>query len=152
MISEEEKDSWAEWADGNADLINICEMFAVMSHTWDDLIDRDKPVSQEAINEAFRIALVYLPSNRLYQTFMPQILPMWLSVISAYEVANAFEKERDAHGIEIAHALRYATGNILAFLMLSIMPKEKATKNISRMWKSLMCERYDDYRKEHLND
>lgn len=151
-VSEEEKAIWFDWADGNLDLVEICEMFAVMTHTWDDLIDRDKPVSQEAINEAFKIALVCLPNNKLYQAFLPQLLPLWVAVISAYETANKFEQNKDEHGIEIAHSLKCALGHIMAFLMLAIMPKDRSDVNIPKMWKSFMDERYDDYRKEHLND
>lgn len=152
MIDDELRAKWLEWFDGNEDLVNIFEMFTILSHTWDDLVDKDVDVSAEDINEAFKIALVYLPYNRLYQTFLPQILPMWVSVIAAYETANKFESDKDVHGIEISHSLRYSAGNIIAFLMVSTMPPDKVKKYMPIMWKSVMCERFDEYRKEHINE
>lgn len=140
-----------EWFGGNQDALNVYRHFVDLSHTWDDLVDRDKPVSEGAINHAFAIALVFLPSNPFYQMIQPQILPMWLTVISAYETANHFERTKDAHGIEIAHTLRYAAGNILAYAIYVCVGPEKAKEYIPEMWKAVVYERFDDYRKEHLS-
>jgi hypothetical protein len=76
---------------------------------------------------------------------------MWLVVVSAYETANHYEKTKDAHGIEIAHGLRYASGNILAYAVHVCVGPEKAKEILPEMWKSMFFERFDDYRKEHLD-
>lgn len=140
-----------EWFGGNQDALNMFRMFVDLSHTWDDLVDRDKEVSEDAINHAFAIALVYLPANPFYQTIQSQILPMWLSVIHAYQTANAFEKAKDPHGLEISHTLRYAAGNILAYAVHMCVGPEKAKEYLPEMWKAIVVERFDEYRKEHLN-
>ena len=44
----------------------LLDAFCV-AHTWDDLIDRDRPISDEDINEAFYTALVKLPRNPFYR-------------------------------------------------------------------------------------
>jgi hypothetical protein len=140
-----------EWFGGNQDALNMYRMFVDLAHTWDDLVDKDKDVSEDAINHAFAIALVYLPSNPFYQSIQSQIWPMWLSVIHAYQTANAFEKAKDPHGIEIAHTLRYAAGNIMAYAVHLCVGPEKAKIYLPEMWKAIVVERFDDYRKEHLN-
>jgi len=122
-----------------------------LSHTWDDLVDKDKPVSENDINNAFLIALVYLPSNPFYKYIQAQILPMWITVVSAYQTANYFEQTKDDHGIEIAHNLRYAAGNIIAYMMHVCLGPEKAKEYLPEMWKTVVAERFADYRKEHLN-
>ena len=76
----------------NQDAMNMYSMFIELSHAWDDIVDGDKNIQQEQINQAFLTALVYLPSNPFYRRIQEQILPMWMTFVSAYEVANNFEK------------------------------------------------------------
>lgn len=139
------------WFDGDQDAASMYSMFVELSHTWDDIVDKDKDVSEDAINKAFLIALVYLPANPFYQKIQYQILPMWMTVVSAYQVANKFEKDKDPHGIEIAHSLRYAAGNIVAYAVHACVGPERAKEVLPGMWKDIFYERFDDYRKEHLD-
>jgi hypothetical protein len=141
-----------EWFGGNEAALAMYAMFVDMSHTWDDLVDRDREVSERDINQAFLIALMYLPANPFYQHIQPAIMPMWLTVVSAYETANKFERDKDEHGIEIAHSLRYAAGNIIAYAIHVCVGPEKAREYVPDMWKAVFYERFDDYRKEHLDD
>jgi len=59
---------------------------------WDDLIDKDKPVSPEAINTAFYTALVTLPNNPFYQAYRPQLSAVMVSGIHAWLDANKLER------------------------------------------------------------
>ena len=140
-----------EWFGGNQDALNMYQAFVDLAHVWDDLVDKDKPVSVEKINQAFLTCLVFLPANPFYRGIQDQILPMWLVVISAYETANFFETNKDEHGVEIAHGLRYAVGNIIAYAIHVCIGMEKAKEVLPDMWKTIFYERFDDYRKEHLN-
>jgi purine-cytosine permease-like protein len=140
-----------EWFGGNQDALNMYRAFVDLAHLWDDLIDKDKPVSADDINRAFLTCLVYLPANPFYRHIQDQILPMWLVVISSFETANKFEADKDPHGIEIAHSLRYAAGNIIAYAIHVCVGPEEAKKVLPDMWKSIFYERFDEYRKEHLN-
>ena len=76
---------------------------------------------------------------------------MWLSIIHAFQTANAFEKAKDPHGLEIAHSLRYAAGNLMAYVVHVCVGPEKAKEYLPEMWKAIVVERFDDYRKEHLD-
>ena len=140
-----------EWFGGNQDDLNMYHAFADLAHIWDDLIDKDNPVSADLINRAFLTCLVYLPANPFYRSIQDQILPMWLTVVSAYETANFFEANKDQHGIEIAHGLRYASGNIMAYAVHVCVGAEKAKEVLPEMWKTIFYERFDEYRKEHLD-
>ena len=140
-----------EWFGGNQDALNMYRMFVDLAHLWDDLVDKDKDVSEDAINNAFLICLVYLPANPFYRQIQEAVLPMWLTVVSAFQTANHFEREKDPHGIEIAHGLRYAAGNIMAYAVHVCVGPEKAKEILPEMWKSVFYERFDDYRKEHLD-
>jgi hypothetical protein len=139
-----------EWFGGNQDALNLYHMFVDLAHTWDDLVDRDKPVSQDAINNAFLICLAYMPANPFYQQIQQAVLPMWLTVVSAYQTANKFEQDKDEHGLEIAHTLRYAAGNIIAYAVHVCVGPEKAKEVLPDMWKTVVAERYADYKAEVL--
>ena len=140
-----------EWFGGNEDALNMYRMFVDLAHTWDDLVDKDKDASEVAINNAFLICLVYLPLNPFYQSIQRDIMPMWVSVVSAYQTANKYEKDKDAHGVEIAHGLRYASGNIIAYAVHICVGPEKAADFMPEVWKAIVAERFDEYRKEHIN-
>lgn len=140
-----------EWFGGNADALQVYQALVDLSHTWDDLVDKDKEVSEASINRAFLICLVYLQTNPFYRQIQDQIIPMWVSVISAYETANKFEKDKDEHGVEISHMLRYAAGHIVTYMVHVCVGAEKASEIMPEVWKTMVPERFDDYRKEHLD-
>ena len=140
-----------EWFGGNQDALNMYRAFVNLAHTWDDMVDKDQPVSADDINRAFLTCLVYLPANPFYRAIQDQILPMWLVVVSSYETANKFERDKDPHGIEIAHSLRYAAGQIIAYAIHVCVGPDKAREFLPDMWKEIFYERFDAYREEHLN-
>jgi hypothetical protein len=140
-----------DWFGGNQDAINLFDMLIDLAHTWDDLVDKDKDVTEAKINNAFMICLVYLPCNPFYQSIQRDVMPMWITVVSAYQTANHYERTKDAHGVEIAHTLRYAAGQIIAYAVHVCVGPEKAAEYLPDVWKALVIERFDDYRKEHIN-
>jgi hypothetical protein len=139
------------WFGGNQDAANMYSMFIELSHAWDDIVDGDKNIQQDRINQAFLTALVYLPANPFYRLIQDKVLPMWVTIASAYEVANKFEKDKDPHGLEISHGLRYAAGHIVAYAVIVCIGQDKAREVLPDMWKDIYFERFEDYRKEHLN-
>jgi len=118
-----------EWFGGNQDALNMFRLFVDLSHIWDDLVDKDNPVSDDRINHAFLCCLVYLQANPFYRSIQEQVLPMWISVVSAYDTANKFETQKDEHGLEIAHGLRYAAGHIITYAV-HVCVGEKKPKSI----------------------
>jgi hypothetical protein len=151
MDNNEDDAKRLEWFGGNPDGVDILKMFTLLLHTWDDIVDKDKEVSEDQINKVFAICLIYLPLNNLYRQIQYQIIPMWITIISSYETANKFERDKDEHGIEISHGLRYAAGNIIAYAIYVCVGPQKAKEFIPEMWKTVVFERFDDYRKEHLS-
>lgn len=140
-----------EWFGGNKDALRMLDIFVELTHIWDDLVDKDKEVTEDQVNNAFLACLVYLPMNRFYQQIYPHIVPMLIVVASAYQTANKFERDKDPHGIEIAHSLRYSLGNVIAYAIYICVGPEKAREFLPEMWKTVFHERFDDYRKEHLD-
>ena len=145
------KEGKLEWFGGNADALQLFRMLVDLAHTWDDLVDKDKDLPESEINNAFLICLVYMQANPFYRQIQEQVWPMWLTVVSAYETANTYERNKDEHGVEIAHGLRYAAGHIVAYMVHVCVGPEKAKEFLPEVWKHVMVERFDEYRKEHLN-
>jgi hypothetical protein len=148
----EDRQTVLKWFGGNEDAANMYYAFVDLSHVWDDLVDKDKEVSDLAINSAFLSCLVYLPANPFYRQIQNAVMPMWITVVSAYETGNKFEKDKDPHGVEIAHTLRYAAGHILAYAIHVCVGPEKAREFLPDMWKTVVYERYDAYKDEVLNE
>ncbi len=141
-----------EWFGGNQDALNMYRMFIDMIHVWDDLVDKDKEVTQDDINRAFMIALAYLPLNPFFRSIQNDVIPMCVTMIHAYQTANHFEKSKDNHGIEIAHGLRYAAGHIIAYAVVVCVGNEKAKDILPELWKDIVNERFDDYRNEVIQN
>lgn len=139
-----------EWFSGNKDALEMYRLFVDLLHTWDDLVDKDKEVSEDQINHAFLICLVYLPGNSFYRLIQRDVMPMYMTFASAYTTANKFEKDKDAHGLEIAHILRYSAGNIISYAMMVATGMENSKKYMPEMWKDVVSERFEEYRMEHM--
>lgn len=137
-----------EWFGGNHDALNMYRMFVDLAHVWDDMVDKDKSLTEDQVNNAFLIALCYLPANPFYQQIQQAVLPMWLTVVSAYQTANTLEKEKDPRVLEISHMLRYAAGNIVAYAVHVCVGAEKAKEIMPEVWKHIVAERLGDYVKE----
>lgn len=145
------KEDNIEWFGGNEDALNMYRMLVDLAHVWDDLVDKDKQLTEARVNNAFLICLLYLPTNPFYQRIQREIAPMWLTVVSAYNTANRYEAARDEHGLEISHTLRYAAGTIVNYMVIVCVGMERAEKIMPEVWKKIVVERFDDYRKEHAN-
>jgi len=84
----------------------VCLLFNIFE-TWDDLVDKDKPLSDKDISDAFRRAIVYLPVNPFYNQHFGVLYPLVVSTITAWETSNSLHKiaESDAALAE-AYTLR----------------------------------------------
>jgi hypothetical protein len=140
-----------EWFGGNVDAFNMYRMFIDLAHVWDDMVDKDKELTEDQINNAFLICLVYLPSNPFYQKIQRDIMPMWITVVSAFQTGNKFERDKDEFGLEISHTLRFSAAHILAYAVHVCVGPDKAKEVLPELWKEIVNERFEEYRKEHLN-
>jgi len=140
-----------EWFNGNMDAVRLLDDLGYVAHIWDDLIDKDKPVSDEAINSAFERALSDIPSNPVYLKYQPALAPLIFTGIMGFHAANRMERSGDLHQLEIAHGLRYAVGHVGTFLVTVFNNKTRAAEILPDVWKAMMPERIDDYMKEHTN-
>lgn len=88
----------------------IDELFSVL-HVWDDLIDKDKPLSDETINKAFMSAFITLPKNRFYQMYFGILNPIMENVFINWMGSNNLESA--SGDLSIAFDLRNSYVNIV---------------------------------------
>lgn len=84
-----------------------------VAHFWDDLIDRDKPISDESINGVMWNVLVTLPNNPFYRQHFDTLNPMLVNAIANWQTANTFERGDDERLHQVAFVARSDYANIL---------------------------------------
>lgn len=83
---------WFMWAcRGNPDAADFLEMFFLICHVWDDLIDKDVPRTDDHINHAFWLAMIEIPRNKYYQRYQSEIHPVMAVAIQEWFAANKLE-------------------------------------------------------------
>ena len=93
--------------------VSFLSAISDIAHTWDDLIDRDVPVSDAAINRAFMLALLALPNNSFYSAHFAQLNPLLLSAINNWFVANELEKLDTDEAKRIAFITRSSYADLI---------------------------------------
>lgn len=142
------------------DLINLCainnpeaaeflDRVISAAHTWDDLIDRDKDVSDEEINSAFFTAFVWLPSSRFYITYFNDLYPILVAAVNNWMAATSMEREpKNPVDTEISFIIRSDYMN-LAIAVARICGGHdyalQITPDVRRIWHS---EGYTSYLNE----
>jgi len=74
---------------GNDAAVDLALMIFEVAQVWDDLIDRDHPISDESINRAFRYLIYDIPMNPIMSKELTVIL---LSCYNQWTAANSIEK------------------------------------------------------------
>jgi len=97
----------------------VWSIFAV-SHVWDDLIDRDRAVTDEEIHTAFWHALVLLPTNPFYVQHSAVLQPILMNAIMNWRAATTMERHGTDADREIAFVLRAAYIDVLSMAALLV--------------------------------
>jgi hypothetical protein len=91
---------------GNESAIALMELLSGVSQIWDDLIDQDKEVTNNDINQVFIALLSTLPRNRFYVEHFDELQPLIEMAIIDWLTANALENREDDHSLNLAWAFR----------------------------------------------
>ncbi|GAB7221304.1 hypothetical protein VoSk93_05150 [Vibrio owensii] len=94
----------------------VVKLFNI-SQIFDDLIDKDKPVSDEDIFRSYWLCLIELPKNPFYMRHAATLIPMMQIFLVDYRDSVILERERalteNEHGKNIAFVLRDSIGSII---------------------------------------
>jgi hypothetical protein len=69
-------------------LMVVCEAM----HLWDDLIDKDKKITDDHVHKVFTNLLCVLPMNPFFRDFSVQLCTAMMIAIQNWHVANAAER------------------------------------------------------------
>jgi hypothetical protein len=92
------------------------EFFMLMHrilHFWDDLVDRDKDLTDSEINAAMWTALIDLPSSQFYQQNFYALKPVLTTAIANWMASTEFERNPTEKRLQIAFIARSDYINIL---------------------------------------
>lgn len=91
---------------GHPGAIALLEGIVKALHLWDDLIDADKPLSDDDVNRAFWFMLIDLPRNQFYSDNFYLLNPILMVAIQNWHAANKMERHGDDDDKRIAFILR----------------------------------------------
>jgi len=89
---------------GNDAAVSFIEALFSAWHIWDDLIDKDKEITDENINQAFFTAFIKIPRNPFYQANFNILNPLLENAFINWFAANKLEKIKE--NLDAAYALR----------------------------------------------
>ncbi len=103
----------------NTAAIELSFMLLDVMHVWDDLVDRDKPVSDMDINRAFFCAIQMIPLHPLWNTGLSTLLT---SVYLRWRTATDIERDPASTENDLSQAwmLRASVFDLFEFLAFQL--------------------------------
>ena len=83
-------------------------------HVWDDLIDKDKKVTDDEIHSVFWDMLIALPADPFYRAHLHLLSGTIVNAVLNWRIANQMEREGNEKDKSIAFILRGAYIDILS--------------------------------------
>lgn len=139
------EDQVSKWVKGNASAAEFLHMVINISHVWDDLIDKDKSLEDEAVNQCFFDALVRLPRNEFYRKNFDHLNSIMMNSISNWLIATDMEREGGELQLNIAFILRSSYVDLITQSALLIGGQAWASQVGKEVRKLTHHERYEGY-------
>lgn len=137
---------------GNADAVRVVKDLAFVSHAYDDLIDRDKPVPDEHIHALMWKLMVAIPTNPFWAANQQHLLPIAITGFLNWRAANDMQAGGDVEELRIAHAIRYSLGDVLLMAMTITCGPAHAAANARRARLALQQDTWASYLAEHSKE
>jgi hypothetical protein len=103
-----------EFLKGDAEAtVFVVRVFRAL-HVWDDLIDKDKNVTDDEIHAVFWDLLIALPSDPFYRAHLQLLSSTLVNAVINWRIANKMEREGDDKDKSIAFILRGAYIDVLS--------------------------------------
>lgn len=132
---------------GHKDAVAFLSVLFHVFHVWDDLIDKDKPLHDDQISDAFFMALVVLPRNRFYQDHFAELNALVDSAITNWRAANSMERTESDDDKRIAFITRSNYCNVAITAARIVGGHQWAVEVAPLMRRYWHREGYDQYLK-----
>jgi len=101
------------------DAVGLIMSVVKIADVWDNLIDKDKSVTDEEINQVFWMMLIEIPRNPAFRRYQLDITTVMSTGIINWHVANRLQGGDD-HAKQIAHVIRYSIADLALYLASAI--------------------------------
>lgn len=101
-------DDRLSWFKGNQEALDLYNATALIAEMWDNLIDKDKEVSDEDVHKLMNAALIGLPLNPFFLKHNATFYPLLITSAASYVASTKLEKSSDPLEVEHAHMLRFS--------------------------------------------
>lgn len=91
---------------GNEDAVHFVVRVFRALHVWDDLIDKDKPITDDEIHAVFWDLLIGLPADQFYRAHMHVLSGTIVNAVTNWHIANTLERNGNDKDKSIAFILR----------------------------------------------
>lgn len=140
-------EKFSEWTFGDRAATEFLSGLFAVIHLWDDLIDRDKPVSEETINRTFFWLVAEMPRNEFFIAFGERL--SWSMQICATQwlACNRMERSGNDDLVARAYGLRDSAIEIVVQVACFLGGYDHAMKVSEEIYALSTSETLDEYRK-----
>lgn len=124
------------WLKGHSEAIRFVLEIHQAIELWDDLIDKDKPITHDTINAAFFGLLVSIPRNGFYQQHFSRLSPLIENAIFDWHAANEMEARKAPSDLQTAYGLK-CSGLALTTMCASIIGGPEWARDVNLELRSL---------------
>jgi hypothetical protein len=121
-------ESFADWISAVVEDEGALEFLRIVFSTvelWDDLVDRDAGISEDAVHQVFTQLLIDLPQCSFYRAFQQQLSAALLVAITSWHTSNAMMGGSAAERAQ-AYTLRKEFINLVVLCVALVSGFEKA--------------------------
>lgn len=93
---------------------------------YDDLIDKDKPITDGDIHRAFWLANVEMPRNPFYRAHFDVLNPLVMAAITSWRAANDMERDKLEDDLPVSFVIRSAYCDIVVMCVLILFGPDAA--------------------------
>lgn len=134
---------------GNEHAFSFMLALARCSHIYDDLIDRDKPVSDSDIHELMWLTMFAIPTNPFFAAHADRLRPCILTGLLNWHAATEIERNGTVEELRLAHAMRYSLADVLLMVLEIVGGHAYAMQNARRARLMQQNDTWAHYLEEH---
>ena len=134
---------------GDQQAIKLCIELLFIGHLWDDLIDKDKPRTDQEINQAFTWALGEIPIN----PYFPGVYHLIRNAINQWQSANELASGNEDEKL-MSFLIRNALMEVVHYMMFLVGGPQWIQDNGADFWRYFsqgMAGQYQGFLKEAEN-
>lgn len=97
----------------NVSAISLCILLGDVARIWDNLVDGDKPVSEDELHNVFWMLLVDLPENQFFRQYIDELRPIIRQIVIDYLDSEKLKYSSNPSHIQVSYVLRDTLHNII---------------------------------------